>query len=149
MTGPAPQPAPPPADDRSAPAPGFYGLSRDDLSLLNRIAFAGASLGRVRETRAICAVTRRLVPDHACWAIGEYLCRMSEGRRDAALDWLEEQGLTRDRAWEQAADLLIAETTQDPARRSRIVAKVADRPGGGEVLAALGLAPPATEELSA
>ncbi len=137
-------------EDRLVPEPGFYGLSREDLSLLNRIAFAGASLGRVREARAICAVARRLVPDHACWAIGEYLCRMSEGKRESALDWLEAEGLTRDRAWEQAADLLIAETgaRPDASRRARVISKIAARPGGGDVLAALGIAPNTTEVAS-
>ncbi len=107
-------------------------------------------LGRVREARAICAVARRLVPDHACWAIGEYLCRMSEGKRESALDWLEAEGLTRDRAWEQAADLLIAETgaRPDASRRARVISKIAARPGGGDVLAALGIAPNTTEVAS-
>jgi hypothetical protein len=103
-----------------------FGMEREDLSLLNRVAFVAAANGVVREARTIAHAVKELAPDHASWAITEYLCLLAEGRRDEAIDTLERDGLPRLRAWEQAAQLLLSEL--DPKieadRRAPIAARL-------------------------
>lgn len=86
-----------------------YGVSREDVALLNRTAFAAAAKGYVREARVIAEAVAAMAPDHAAPVITEYLCAKHEGRRAEALALLERDGLTKARAWEQAAELLLAD----------------------------------------
>lgn len=111
------------------------GLERDDVALLNRVAFAAATQGLVTEARKIAAAVRELAPDHASWAITEYLCLMALGRREQALQTLENDGLSRPRAWEQAAELLLAEldAETEAERRARPEAMLAAANGQAQL----------------
>lgn len=119
--------APPAPDSAEATAERLAacGLTRADAALLNRVAFAAAARGETKPARAIAAAMRELAPDHASWTITEYLCLMAERRRDAALAMLERDGLSRPRAWEQAAELLLSEL--DPAREADRRAPIEER----------------------
>lgn len=103
-----------------------HGLTRDDLSTMIRIGFAAAARGFTKEARIIADATKTFAPDHASWAITEYLCRMAERRRDDALETLERHGMAAPRAWEQAAELLLHELDPETeaARRAPVLAKM-------------------------
>ena len=113
----------------------FHGIPRNPIELygvpsnqetpepeLEPVTGTGVNRNRLNRIREV----KELAPDHASWAITEYLCLLAEGRRDEAIDTLERDGLPRLRAWEQAAQLLLSEL--DPKieadRRAPIAARL-------------------------